>query len=81
MAADKYEQLQALETMLHDLRIDRESIEIIFKSIKNAFSIYPKPKLQDIDEEVCREYDELMAQVRHLDRCLKKLDKSMKSIT
>ncbi|KAG1143907.1 hypothetical protein G6F37_002702 [Rhizopus arrhizus] len=77
---DKTKKLQTLQDTLDDLRIGRESIEIIFMSLKNAFSIYPDPEWEEINEEICREYDDLMAQVRRLDRCLKKLDKSIKSL-
>ncbi|KAG1048248.1 hypothetical protein G6F46_003636 [Rhizopus delemar] len=77
---DKTKKLQTLQDTLDDLRIGRESIEIIFLSLKNAFSIYPDPEWEEINEEICREYDDLMAQVRRLDRCLKKLDKSIKSL-
>ncbi|KAG1588618.1 hypothetical protein G6F48_005152 [Rhizopus delemar] len=77
---DKTKKLQTLQDTLDDLRIGRESIEIIFLSLKNAFSIYPDPEWEEINEEICREYDDLMAKVRRLDRCLKKLDKSIKSL-
>ncbi|CAO3696838.1 hypothetical protein G6F70_001311 [Rhizopus microsporus] len=77
---EKYKQLQYIQDMLDDLSVDRESIEIVFMSIKNAFSTYPKPKVEDIEEEIKIQYDDLAAQVRHLDRSLAKLDRWMKSL-
>ncbi|RCH90267.1 hypothetical protein CU097_009557 [Rhizopus azygosporus] len=46
---EKYKQLQYIQDMLDDLSVDRESIEIVFMSIKNAFSTYPKPKQRRLD--------------------------------
>lgn len=77
---EKYRQLQYIQDMLDDLSVDRESIEIVFMSIKNAFSTYPKSKVEDIEEEIKLQYDDLAAQVRHLDRSLTKLDRWMKSL-
>lgn len=77
---EKYRQLQYIQDMLDDLSVDRESIEIVFTSIKNAFSTYPKSKVEDIEEEIKIQYDDLAAQVRHLDRSLTKLDRWMKSL-
>lgn len=75
----QYAELQELQDHLDDLQTDRASMEIVYKSLKNAFMIYPTAELEEVDKEICRAYDDLMAQVRQLDRSLKRLDKSIKS--
>lgn len=77
-AQSQYDELEQLQDHLDDLQSDRESMEIVYKSLKNAFLIYPSAELDEIDKEICRAYDDLMAQVRQLDRSLKRLDKSIK---
>ena len=73
------QQLQELQDHLDNLQSDRASMEIVYMSLKNAFLIYPTAELEEVDKEVCRAYDDLMAQVRQLDRSLKRLDKTLKS--
>ncbi|KAK4513463.1 sporulation protein rmd1 [Mucor velutinosus] len=75
----QYEALEEIQQHLDDLQTDRASMEIVYTSLKNAFLIYPSAEWDEIDKEICRAYDDLMAQVRQLDRSLKKLDKSIKS--
>lgn len=75
----QYAELQELQDHLDDLQTDRASMEIVYESLKNAFMIYPTAELEEVDKEICRAYDDLMAQVRQLDRSLKRLDKSIKS--
>ncbi|OBZ88712.1 hypothetical protein A0J61_03250 [Choanephora cucurbitarum] len=72
------EELEKLQELLNDLQTDRASVEIVFDSLKNAYSIHPEVGSDEADKEICRAYDDLMAQVRHLDRSLKRLDKTMK---
>lgn len=75
----QYAALQELQDHLDDLQSDGASMEIVFTSLKNAFLIYPTVEEEEVDKEICRAYDDLMAQVRQLDRSLKRLDKSIKS--
>lgn len=75
----QYAALQELQDHLDDLQSDGASMEIVFTSLKNAFLIYPTVEVEEVDKEICRAYDDLMAQVRQLDRSLKRLDKSIKS--
>lgn len=77
----QYEALEEIQQHLDDLQTDRASMEIVYTSLKNAFLIYPSAEWDEIDKEICRAYDDLMAQVRQLDRSLKKLDKCIKSTT
>jgi flagellar hook-associated protein FlgK len=77
----QYDALEEIQQHLDDLQTDRASMEIVYTSLKNAFLIYPSAEWDEIDKEICRAYDDLMAQVRQLDRSLKKLDKCMKSTT
>lgn len=77
----QYDALEVIQQHLDDLQTDRASMEIVYTSLKNAFLIYPSAEWDEIDKEICRAYDDLMAQVRQLDRSLKKLDKCIKSTT
>lgn len=77
----QYDALEEIQQHLDDLQTDRASMEIVYTSLKNAFLIYPSAEWDEIDKEICRAYDDLMAQVRQLDRSLKKLDKCIKSTT
>ncbi|CAO3616102.1 unnamed protein product [Mucor hiemalis] len=75
----QYAELQELQDHLDNLQSNGASMEIVFTSLKNAFLIYPTVEVEEVDKEICRAYDDLMAQVRQLDRSLKRLDKSIKS--
>lgn len=77
-AQRQYEELEQLQHNLDNLQADRASMEIVFTSLKNAFLIYPQAEWEEIDKEICRAYDDLMAQVRHMDRSLKRLDRNIK---
>jgi exonuclease VII small subunit len=77
-AKSQYDELEQLQDHLDDLQTDRASMEIVFTSLKNAFLIDPFAEVEEVDKEICRAYDDLMAQVRQLDRSLKRLDKSIK---
>ncbi|GAA5807932.1 hypothetical protein MFLAVUS_001312 [Mucor flavus] len=78
MLKSQYDELEELQNNLDDLQTDRASMEIVFTSLKNAFLIYPEAEWEEIDKEICRAYDDLMAQVRQIDRSLKRLDRSIK---
>lgn len=77
-ARSPYDELQQLQAHLDDLQTDRASMEIVFTSLRNAFLIDPSAQVEEVDKEICRAYDDLMAQVRQLDRSLKRLDKNIK---
>lgn len=77
-AKRQYQELEQLQNNLDDLQADRASMEIVFTSLKNAFLIYPQAEWEEIDKEICRAYDDLMAQVRQMDRSLKRLDRNIK---
>lgn len=77
-AKRQYQELEQLQVNLDDLQADRASMEIVFTSLKNAFLIYPDAEWDEIDKEICRAYDDLMAQVRQMDRMLKRLDRNIK---
>ncbi|CAO3583613.1 unnamed protein product [Absidia cylindrospora] len=74
-------QLQDTLDYLHD---EWATIDIVLQSLKTAFTIHPSKMtteeyLDDIDRELSIAYDDLMAQVRSLDRNLKRLDTKIKS--
>ncbi|KAI8093302.1 uncharacterized protein BX664DRAFT_313369 [Halteromyces radiatus] len=62
------------------------TIDIVLQSLKSAFTIHPSKMsteeyLDEVDRELSIAYDDLMAQVRSLDRNLKRLDVKIKSYT
>ncbi|ORZ13174.1 hypothetical protein BCR42DRAFT_419332 [Absidia repens] len=74
-------QLQDTLDYLHD---EWATIDIVLQSLKTAFTIHPSKMtteeyLDEIDRELSIAYDDLMAQVRSLDRNLKRLDTKIKS--
>ncbi|KAF7723226.1 hypothetical protein EC973_002164 [Apophysomyces ossiformis] len=60
-------------------------IDIVLNSVRNAFPVQPlesssEEHLDEVDRELSIAYDDLMAQVRHLDRSLRRLDTEMDSL-
>ncbi|CAO3621645.1 unnamed protein product [Cunninghamella blakesleeana] len=73
-----------LENNLHYLQDEWATIDIVLNSLRSVFTVYPtrlatEEYLDDIDKELSIAYDDLMAQVRSLDRNLKRLDVKIKS--
>lgn len=76
--------VNCLENELRHLRDEWATIDIVLTSVRNAlnFTIQPietasEEHLDDIDRELAIAYDDLLAQVRHLDRNLKRLNEVM----
>ncbi|KAI9310185.1 hypothetical protein BX666DRAFT_2011039 [Dichotomocladium elegans] len=74
--------VNGIEDDLHHLQDEWASIEIVLKSLQNAYSVRPlenapEQLLDDVDRELSIAYDELKAQVRHLARSLQRLDKKI----
>lgn len=76
---DQYKELEKLQTYLDDLQADRASMEIVYQSLRNAYAINPHVQSEEVDLEIRTAYDDLMAQVRQLDRSLQRLDKIIKA--
>lgn len=74
------QEIEKLQQRLDDLKIDGASVETVYHSLRNAYIVIPNATKEDIDMEINRAYDDLMAQVRKLDRSLKKLSLSMNVI-
>ncbi|KAI8335867.1 hypothetical protein BC941DRAFT_471834 [Chlamydoabsidia padenii] len=73
-----------LQNTLDYLQDEWATIDIVLTSLRNAFTVYPEKLsseeyLDEIDREQSIAYDDLMAQVRSLDRSLKRLDIKIKS--
>lgn len=73
-----------LQNTLDYLQDEWATIDIVLNSLKSAFTIYPakmttEEYLDEIDREMSIAFDDLMAQVRSLDRNLKRLDSKIKS--
>ncbi|RCI05361.1 hypothetical protein CU098_012898 [Rhizopus stolonifer] len=75
--AVEYEKvINKLENNLRYLLDDWKTLDIVFQSVLNAFDATKdttEQHLDDVDRELSIAYDELMAQVRQLDRRLKKM--------
>jgi enoyl-[acyl-carrier-protein] reductase (NADH) len=73
-----------LQNTLDYLQDEWATIDIVLHSLKSAFTIHPakmttEEYLDEIDREMSIAFDDLMAQVRSLDRNLKRLDTKIKS--
>ncbi|CAM0142353.1 unnamed protein product [Umbelopsis sp. WA50703] len=73
------EEITVLENDLGYLQDSWASIHIVLDSLKNAFLVTPfeganEQQLDELDRELGIAYDDLMIQVRQLDRSLKQLD-------
>ena len=71
--------VSSIEDDLHHLRDEWATIDIVFHSVRNAFTIHPletatEEHLDEVDRELSIAYDDLKAQVRHLERSLRRLD-------
>lgn len=61
------------------------SIHIVLDSLQNAFPVTPfqsanEQQLDELDRELGTAYDDLMIQVRQLDRALKQLDRKITAL-
>ena len=71
--------VNSMEEDLHHLRDEWATIDIVLHSLRNAFTVHPlesatEEHLDDVDRELSIAYDDLKAQVRHLERSLHRLD-------
>ncbi|KAI9300881.1 hypothetical protein BJ944DRAFT_243779 [Cunninghamella echinulata] len=83
-SSEQQKDIIKLEDTLHYLQDEWATIDIVLNSLKSAFTVYPSKMttdeyLDEIDRELSIAYDDLMAQVRSLDRNLKRLDIKIKS--
>jgi hypothetical protein len=74
--------VSALENDLGYLQDSWASIHIVLDSLQNAFLVTPfqsanEQQLDELDRELGTAYDDLMIQVRQLDRALKQLDRKI----
>ncbi|KAJ2957217.1 hypothetical protein NQZ79_g7023 [Umbelopsis isabellina] len=77
--ATTIDEITVLENDLGYLQDSWASIHIVLDSLKNAFLVTPfeganEQQLDELDRELGIAYDDLMIQVRQLDRALKQLD-------
>ncbi|KAG2184873.1 hypothetical protein INT43_000786 [Umbelopsis isabellina] len=78
-SATTINEITVLENDLGYLQDSWASIHIVLDSLKNAFLVTPfeganEQQLDELDRELGIAYDDLMIQVRQLDRALKQLD-------
>ncbi|KAI9491877.1 hypothetical protein BDB00DRAFT_873908 [Zychaea mexicana] len=76
--------VNSIEDDLHHLRDEWATIDIVLHSLRNVFTIQPletatEEHLDDVDRELSIAYDDLKAQVRHLERSLHRLDAEISS--
>ncbi|KAI8338449.1 hypothetical protein BC941DRAFT_469558 [Chlamydoabsidia padenii] len=76
--------IRQLEDSLDHLHNEWTAIDIVLNSLKTAFPAHPsivatEDYLDKVDREMSFAYDDLMAQVRSLDRSLRRLDNKIKS--
>ncbi|CAO3662558.1 unnamed protein product [Umbelopsis ramanniana] len=81
----KLEAVSALENDLGYLQDSWASIHIVLDSLQNAFLVTPfqganEQQLDELDRELGTAYDDLMVQVRQLDRSLKQLDRKISEL-
>ncbi|KAI8063796.1 hypothetical protein BC940DRAFT_321478 [Gongronella butleri] len=79
------EAIDQMQDTLDFLQDEWASIDIVLRSVKSAFTVYPDrlnddQYLDDVDRELSVAYDDLRAQVRSLDRNLKHLDGKIKAV-
>jgi cell division septum initiation protein DivIVA len=77
--------VSALENDLGYLQDSWASIHIVLDSLQNAFLVTPfqganEQQLDELDRELGTAYDDLMVQVRQLDRSLKQLDRKISEL-
>lgn len=77
--------MSALENDLGYLQDSWASIHIVLDSLQNAFLVTPfqganEQQLDELDRELGTAYDDLMVQVRQLDRSLKQLDRKISEL-
>ncbi|KAG2218130.1 hypothetical protein INT45_000428 [Circinella minor] len=71
--------VSSIEDDLHHLQDEWATIDIVFHSLRNAFTTHPvetatEEHLDEVDRELSIAYDDIKAQVRHLERSLRRLD-------
>lgn len=75
---------QDIQDSLHHLQDEWATIDIVLRSLRDAYPFDPRSASEENEDERDREksiaYDDLMAQVRHLDRSLKRLDAQMNAL-
>jgi hypothetical protein len=74
--------ISTFENDLDYLHYEWTTINIVLQSIRNAFTFRENMTdeyLNEVDKELSIAYDDLMAQVRQLDRRLKRMTADMKS--
>ncbi|ORZ01333.1 hypothetical protein BCR43DRAFT_175881 [Syncephalastrum racemosum] len=75
---------QDIQDSLHHLQDEWATIDIVLRSLRDAYPFDPRTASEENEDERDREksiaYDDLMAQVRHLDRSLKRLDAQMNAL-
>ncbi|KAL9537620.1 hypothetical protein MBANPS3_011612 [Mucor bainieri] len=76
-AQDTYNAIDKFQNDLDHLFYEWNAIHIVLESIRNAFTVNQDSSseeyLDQVDKELSIAYDDLMAQVRHLDRRLNKM--------
>lgn len=73
---ETYNAIDKFQDDLDHLFYEWNSIHIVLESIRNAFTVNQNSSeeyLDQVDKELSIAYDDLMAQVRHLDRRLNKM--------
>ncbi|KAI8888187.1 hypothetical protein K501DRAFT_282903 [Backusella circina FSU 941] len=78
----KLSKISTFENDLDYLYYEWTTINIVLQSIRNAFTFRENMTdeyLNEVDKELSIAYDDLMAQVRQLDRRLKRMTADMKS--
>ncbi|ORX58887.1 hypothetical protein DM01DRAFT_309618 [Hesseltinella vesiculosa] len=73
-----------MQDTLDFLQDEWATIDIVLRSVKSAFTVYPErlgddQYLDEVDRELSVAYDDLRAQIRSLDRNLKHLDVKMRT--
>ncbi|KAI7849379.1 hypothetical protein BDC45DRAFT_540106 [Circinella umbellata] len=71
--------VSSIEDDLHHLQDEWATIDIVFHSLRDAFTNHPvetatEEHLDEVDRELSIAYDDIKAQVRHLERSLRRLD-------
>ncbi|KAI8376216.1 uncharacterized protein BYT42DRAFT_573801 [Radiomyces spectabilis] len=77
-------EIDRLQGVLDHLRDEWTSINILLHSLKNVYTVYPldsEDQLDDVDRELSIAHDDLMAQVRSLDRNLKRINMELGSLS
>ncbi|KAI8377464.1 uncharacterized protein BYT42DRAFT_614148 [Radiomyces spectabilis] len=77
--------IEILENDLAHLRGEWTAIHIVLHSLVNAYTIWPleaasRQVLEDMDRELAIACDELKTQIRHLHKCLERLDGKVRAM-